>query len=58
MDPDNPLAMRRATEIGEEVAFGECDLRGCIDLDFGLSFVHLDSASDFYVPTFDPGQHR
>jgi len=26
VDPDNPLAMRRATEIGEEVAFGECDL--------------------------------
>jgi hypothetical protein len=26
VDPDNSLAMRRATEIGEEVAFGECNL--------------------------------
>jgi hypothetical protein len=26
VDPDKPLAMRRATQIGEEVAFGECDV--------------------------------
>jgi hypothetical protein len=26
VDPDNLLAMRRAIEIRDEVAFGECDL--------------------------------